>query len=361
MSRPTNARKLCGFTLVELLVVIAIIGILVALLLPAVQAAREAARRNQCKNNCKQIALAMLNFESTNRSFPGGGWGFRWMGDPDRGGGKGQPGGWVYQVAPFMEEVALASIGKGLQDAYNNPTSPKKQALAQLMAQPIPTFVCPSRRQAIAYSSLMPGATEPHQPPYNAVPPQTYGKTDYAGNGGGTRLGIGDQPTQICIQNYPNCTNWGIDINSATFKNNSDGIVNYRIGARIQQISDGTSKTLLMGEKAIMSDRYETTWTSTANDNPGDDNSMYLGYDWDSVRWGNQDSTPVQDRPTGEVPNVNVYFGTPHGALSAAYCDGSVHSIELEIDPFVWNAICRRNGAERGREPRNAAEQAAGS
>jgi prepilin-type N-terminal cleavage/methylation domain-containing protein/prepilin-type processing-associated H-X9-DG protein len=61
-----------GFTLVELLVVIAIIGILVALLLPAIQAAREASRRTHCKNNAKNIAIALQNFHDTNKSFPPG-------------------------------------------------------------------------------------------------------------------------------------------------------------------------------------------------------------------------------------------------------------------------------------------------
>ena len=62
---------------------IAIIGVLVALLLPAIQAAREAARNAQCKSHLRQIGLAMINYESGKKEFPAGGWGFRWMGDPD--------------------------------------------------------------------------------------------------------------------------------------------------------------------------------------------------------------------------------------------------------------------------------------
>jgi prepilin-type N-terminal cleavage/methylation domain-containing protein len=96
-------KKQHGFTLVELLVVIAIIGILIALLLPAVQAAREAARRSQCINQLKQMGIGALNHESTHGHLPSCGWGSEWLGDPDRGYGKDQPGGWIYNILPYVD------------------------------------------------------------------------------------------------------------------------------------------------------------------------------------------------------------------------------------------------------------------
>ena len=122
---PNERRIPEAFTLVELLVVIAIIGILVALLLPAIQAAREAARRNQCVNNLKQLSLGALNHESTFKHFPSAGIGYHWVGDPNYGYGRKQPGGWIYNTLAFIEEQQIHDMGMGVGTTWSDPARKK--------------------------------------------------------------------------------------------------------------------------------------------------------------------------------------------------------------------------------------------
>ena len=132
-----------GFTLVELLVVVAIIGILIALLLPAVQAARESARRVQCANHLKQLALGALQHEQSHGFQPTNGWGFQWCGDPDMGFDVRQPGGWIYNILPYIEQQNLRELGSG-------ETLAEKRTiyLKQLCETPLQLLHCPSRRPA---------------------------------------------------------------------------------------------------------------------------------------------------------------------------------------------------------------------
>ena len=293
----------CAFTLVELLVVIAIIGILVALLLPAIQAAREAARRTQCKNNLRQIALACLNHESTHKTFPYGGWSFGWMGDPDQGYGPQQPGGWIYAAAPYLEEQAVFNLGKGLD------FEAKKLELSKQMSQVLTVFNCPSRRTGYNQPARSPdgrycdgGRDDTLK---NAAIPDTLAKTDYVANGGlnyddgaGGKNGAPDAsclaPSGLGPASYPNC-DWhlggyaGVSDRQA-YWSNFDGVIGWRIGARMGQIIDGASKTVLVGEKFVQPRFYDGVCDSPnanpADGNGGDNNSMYQGYDPDNVRKG---------------------------------------------------------------------------
>ncbi|TWT86014.1 Type II secretion system protein G precursor [Posidoniimonas polymericola] len=355
--RARSTGRLRAFTLVELLVVIAIIGVLIALLLPAVQAAREAARRNTCKNNLKQIGLAAINYESTHREFPSGGWGFKWVGDPDWGVGEKQPGGWIFGIAAYIEEAAVAQIGQGISGGITGKDTPKKLAIAQQMEHAVGTFICPSRRSVEPFPSLD-SSGNPIQPPWNASAPAFYAKSDYAANGGGDKLKLGQGPDARCYNAYPTCQalgdGWTWPPGSDYYKR-WDGIVGYRRGAKLRQVTDGASKTALAGEKYLSSDMY------IDGRHDGDNNSMYEGFDWDTVRWTgsqqndetfeDQGKLPQRDKPDGNARETFAErFGSPHAAVNMVYCDGSVHSINLDVNAEVWNAVGRRNGGDTGRE-----------
>src|ERR1700704_6283724 len=225
-----------GFTLVELLVVIAIIGILVALLLPAVQAAREAARRNQCQNNLKQLSLAMLNYEGTQKALPTGGWDWHWMGDPDGGYGPNQPGSWVYNIAPLIEEANIRTIAQGL------PAAQKRIELMKLSETPIVTMNCPSRRAARPYTYFYSG--DVYQ---NMNTPKVAVRGDYGACMSGkimpkdgflypVTLAIG-ATTFDWDKAERNKLGWWPDLRTKLL----DGVVVYHRAIKLRSISDGLS------------------------------------------------------------------------------------------------------------------------
>jgi len=152
--------------------VIAIVGLLVALLLPAVQAAREAARRGACQNNLRQLGLGLQMHHSAYARFPSGGWSHTWTGDPDRGSGRDQPGGWLYNLLPYVEEQALHDLGRGRPDAE------RRAAAAEVAQHAFAIANCPSRRAVGLYPYT--GT----QPVRNAEPVSPVMKTDYAASAG---------------------------------------------------------------------------------------------------------------------------------------------------------------------------------
>ena len=294
-----------GFTLVELLVVIAIIGILVALLLPAVQVAREAARRTQCKNNLKQIGLAVLGHESAQRSFPHGGWGFQCMGLPGRGFGPNQPGGWIYNILPFMEEQSIHQLGA---------PSPTAAQLKQVGMTPIAVMNCPSRRPSVPFT-----AGPVQWQPYWTERMELAARNDYAANAGDLRI---DHPGSSNRNGPPPPLAKTV------------GMVGRAWVVTVKQVNDGLSKTYFAAEKYVNPDNYLN------GQDLGDNENMYIGSDRDVFRHSFQ---PCQDRPGLDC---SYSFGSAHSAaFQAVMCDGSVHSIGFDIDLAIHERLVdRRDG-----------------
>ena len=321
-----------GFTLVELLVVIAIIGILVALLLPAVQSAREAARRNQCTNNLKQLGLGSLAHHDAHLFLPGGGWGYRWIGDPNRGYGKTQPGSFMYALLEYIEQGAIRDIGMGLQGAA------KRDVLGNQLAVSLVTiYHCPTRRPAVVREY------DRYDPWSNANDAQLTrigtARGDYAINAGGNESLF--TRGRECSSYYSNFSNDdAIPIGGmpdSTFdgqKLSECGGVSFAASeVKLSHISDGTSNTYLIGEKYLDPNNYEN------GDDWGDDASYFTGIDRDHHRWAFQE--PAQDQPGFTVPFI---WGSAHASVFLmVMCDGSVHAIPYDIDIDVHSKLGLRN------------------
>jgi prepilin-type N-terminal cleavage/methylation domain-containing protein len=337
-----SGSKRRGFTLVELLVVIAIIGVLVALLLPAVQAAREAARRSQCSNQLRQIALAWHGHHDAHQGFPSGGWGWRWMADPNEGSGKDQPGSWAYQILPFMEGMAVHQIGKGATNL-----TAKKEALAQLEATVVPGFNCPSRRQAKLYPNRNAGSSDQ----YNANSPQAVARGDYAGNLGPEISQQAGEPAPFCGGRYtqwcdgPSLANaeagqgW---VSSRFDQHARNGDVLFQhVSVNMKEITDGTSNTYMVGEKFLQPQYYEDI-TPSGNLGFNDDQGLWIGDDLDNNR--NTELPPAQDQDG--VPLLFL-FGSAHpGGFNMALCDASVRSISYDIDPVTHKWLGHRSDGQ---------------
>lgn len=341
-----RGRTTKAFTLVELLVVIAIIGVLVALLLPAVQAAREAARRAQCINNLKQIGIGFHLHESTHKILPGGGLWVRFVGDPEWGVGREQPGGWPYNILPYIEQQALYDLpGDGDKIA----TTPAQMENAVTMqGTAVASLNCPSRRPAKAYS--MSEQVWNSLAARNSNRPDVVARTDYAANSGDGGGNILDNTRQPCLFNqYYNeddgsCfyMNPPLKYTDLARKQNWPAMsgqtgINY-FGAEMKNrnISDGLSNTYMVGEKSLNPDAYE----SDGGIDGGDTHSMYQGYDWDINRWA-APGLPA----TPDTPGFNGFerFGSAHpGVWQVVLCDGSVKSLPYDMDIGIHQRLANR-------------------
>ena len=335
--------RVAGFTLVELLVVIAIIGILIALLLPAVQAAREAARRSQCSNNLKQAGLALHNYHDVVKCFP-----FRMGGTSgpcNNTSNCSRISGWV-MLLPYLEQGGLYSqITAG--GVYNGTTY-------------APWGPHPWDGNFTPWVKIIPGLLCPSDP--------------------GNKLYTGIGPTNLCF--CVGDTSQGI--NGAT---NPRGIFGYYSRVDIAAVTDGTSNTLALSERAVCNDPSKIKGgranNVAVNGNPSICYNQVTGDKYNTVvgciagvRWedGNVGFTAVNTVLPPNSPSCQtgawdgddgVYPPTSYhpGGVNVLLADGSGRFISETIDagtvtaaapttlmsqsPYgVWGAMGSRMGGE---------------
>jgi prepilin-type N-terminal cleavage/methylation domain-containing protein len=133
-----------GFTLIELLIGMAILTTLGFMFFPAIQAARESSRLASCRNHISQLSKGMLQHEHFLGYFPSAGWSPSWMGVAERTGDAAQPGGWAYDILPYIEETTTRNL------VANVPAGGAAAAYGKLAAATLPLFSCPSRRSSQA-------------------------------------------------------------------------------------------------------------------------------------------------------------------------------------------------------------------
>jgi prepilin-type N-terminal cleavage/methylation domain-containing protein/prepilin-type processing-associated H-X9-DG protein len=331
-----------AFTLVELLVVIAIIGILVALLLPAIQAAREAARRAQCQNNLKNVAMAVLNFESANNTFP---MGTVFPNLPGTGIVPGIQGNfefgesWAVSVLPFMENQALFDAF-----IFKHPTTeapvPMRDALnEEERGMELPTMLCPTDGyNQVKYN----GAGTGNSP--------NWARGNYAANvGTGALHSLPAFPLQPDGILGPGSKGWKHYL--------SRGVMGPNAAVTLSQITDGTAKTFMLVEirAGIFEGDPRGTW---AFGHAG--GNLVSFYGWGSDGNGPNYCGPNADDIAGggflcehseiRAQCMSCYGpGASDGAtgrsmhpggLHVAMCDGSVQFISDEIETAGAAGTC---------------------
>ncbi len=295
-----SARKKKGFTLIELLVVIAIIAILVALLLPAVQQAREAARRSSCKNNMKQIGLALHNYHDVHGAFPSG-----WIGVENRvANAEGESGfGWGTMLLPFMDQAPLYN-----QFDFSLPmdVAPNRPFLKSVLT----TYQCPSDPK-----------------------PEVFTIEDR--NGVNIELATFNYPAVFGTVELHGCENApGTAPVSSSGQCVSDGAFYHNSKIRFRDFTDGSSSTLVVGER--------TTFTESNGE-------KFYGT-WSGALPEVEEAAARTVGHAEHPPNENDHpedFGSAHtGGAQFVLGDGHVVFISENIDEGVFQSLATRNGGE---------------
>jgi prepilin-type N-terminal cleavage/methylation domain-containing protein len=263
-----------GFTLIELLVVIAIIAILIGLLLPAVQKVREAAARIQCSNNLKQLGLAMHNYHDSLGKFP-----------YVRSGGGQNRHTWALIILPYIEQDNIFKTyqtpitGVSRTDGMNNHNT-TNAAMTTARQASVKTFLCPTRHSPGQLSPLTAGSTVTGQP------------SDYA----------------ACVGHNGTVPTTGI-----LYMVNSNHMLTQ---TRMTDILDGTSNTLMIGEKHIP--------LGALNTSPSD----LIIYSGGETQTYSRRAGPSNPLAISNTAALNNQFGSWHsGICQFVFADGSVRGV----------------------------------
>jgi prepilin-type N-terminal cleavage/methylation domain-containing protein/prepilin-type processing-associated H-X9-DG protein len=287
-----------AFTLIELLVVIAIIAILIALLLSAVQKVRAAAARVDCQNRLKQLALALHNYHDTRNGFPPG---HRSSTHPER-----MPfSGWTVSILPYLEQPALASQALG---AYRVDQYPFHNPPHTGLATVVPAFICPADGRI----------TSPQR---------------------GQRTG-----TVAAFTSY-------LGVAGRDAATTRDGMLFQDSTTRLLDASDGTSSTLLLGERPPSHDFQFGWWYAGAGQQFTGSADLVLGVrepNLQPITVGSPcgpGNYPFRDSRFND-PCGMFHFWSPHpGGAHFAFADGSIRFVAYSADPLM-PALASRAGGE---------------
>jgi len=277
---PVNRGR--GFTLVELLIVISIIGVLVALTMPAINMARESGRQATCKNNLHQLALGCQAHEAQWQRFPSGGLLKSSTGVSTIAPGANQPGGWLYNILPFIDQKDLHDEQDGLRGQ-----------------NVVPVFLCPTRHRLTINTS-------------------GFGMNDYAGNAGSLFIAPGTpSPTNVTKFN---------------------GVIYQASAVSTAQIKDGLPQTYLIGERFMTTLGYPG---GTIENDVGWDS----GYDYNTIRWTASGPSPDQ-KVNVTTALASLFGSAHQNGFHMAFCDGSVRKMNYLMSTTVHTQLGARADGE---------------